>query len=276
MIPVIIKMRYIKAVLIFVISLALSTSVLAQRAEIGINAGGAGYLGDLNQNNPVKISGISAGAFARINFNPYLGLGLHYTYGEIKGDDLKSSNDQFKERALNFNTSIHEVSLLANLNFFDIYSASSKRKFTPYIFAGVGGFYFNPKATYDNVKYTLSDYTTNAKKDGTPVTYKQYAISVPYGVGVKYKLTDYLTLFSEIGYRTTFTDFIDDVGDYYYLNTMPGSTGASRYFPPYNASTTASIGVPGTQRGDLRKRDTYMFVSIGISYTFVSQKCFTF
>jgi hypothetical protein len=33
-------------------------------------------------------------------------------------------------------------------------------------------------------------------------------------------------------------------------------------------------GVPNTQRGDFRKRDTYMFVGIGITYTFVSQKCF--
>ncbi|MFA6277438.1 MAG: DUF6089 family protein [Pedobacter sp.] len=270
-------MRHIKAVLIFVISLALSSSVLAQRAEIGINAGGAGYLGDLNQNNPLKISGISAGAFGRINFNPYLGLGLHYTYGEIKGDDLKSSNDQFKERALNFNTSIHEVSLLANLNFFDIYSASTKRKFTPYIFAGVGGFYFNPKATYDDTKYTLSDYTTNANEDGLAVAYKSYGISIPYGVGVKYKLTDYLTLFSEIGYRTTFNDFIDDVGDYYVDSSDPSDiTHSPRYFPPYNASKNSNVGAVGMQRGDLRKRDTYMFVSIGISYTFVSQKCFTF
>ncbi|MFD0939414.1 type IX secretion system protein PorG [Pedobacter boryungensis] len=269
-------MRYIKTVLIFVISFSLGNTSFAQRAEIGINAGGAGYLGDLNQNNPVKITGISAGAFGRINFNPYFGLGLHYTYGEIKGDDLESSNEQFKERALNFNTSIHEVSLLANLNFFDIYSSASKRRFTPYIFAGVGGFYFKPKATYNDIKYNLSDYITNADKDGRPVSYKSYAISVPYGAGVKYKLTDYLTLFSEIGYRTTFTDFIDDVGDYYYLNTMPSSPGSSRYFPPYNASTASRVGVPGTQRGDLRKRDTYMFVSIGISYTFVSQKCFTF
>ncbi|MBU2045627.1 MAG: hypothetical protein KJ712_02710, partial [Bacteroidetes bacterium] len=33
------------------------------------------------------------------------------------------------------------------------------------------------------------------------------------------------------------------------------------------------IGVPGTQRGDFRKKDSYVFVGITLSYTFVSQKC---
>ena len=83
---------------------------------------------------------------------------------------------------------------------------------------------------------------------------------------VNFRLTNYLTLSSQIGYRTAITDYLDDVSEYYKEDI---------YFP-YDPLSYPKKGVPGTQRGDLRKRDTYMFVSIGLSYTFVSQKCFTF
>jgi hypothetical protein len=33
-------------------------------------------------------------------------------------------------------------------------------------------------------------------------------------------------------------------------------------------------GIVGTQRGDLRPRDTYMFAGFSISYTFITQKCY--
>ena len=85
--------------------------VHAQRApigepswEVGIMAGGAGYIGDLNQNNPLYISGLSGGAYVKRNFNQYLGVRLNYTYGDIKADDSYSSNEQFRERNLRFRT----------------------------------------------------------------------------------------------------------------------------------------------------------------------------
>ena len=74
-----------------------------------------------------------------------------------------------------------------------------------------------------------------------------------------------MTLSSQIGYRTALTDYLDDVGGYYTGNATPD-----------DPSIIGGAGRIGTQRGDLRKRDNYMLVSIGISYNFVSQKCFTF
>lgn len=258
-------MQYKRILLSILFIFGISLTTKAQRAEVGIVAGGAGYIGDLNQYNLTKISGITAGAFAKVNFTPFIGLGLHYNYGKIKANDLNSSNQQFKDRALNFNTSLHEVSLIADVNFLDAFSPISKKRFTPYVFAGIGGVYFKTKATYASRTYVLSDLQTNADINGTPIKYKPYAITIPYGAGIKYRLTNYLTLSSQIGYRTALTDYLDDVGGYY--------TGSGT---PDDPSIIGGAGRIGTQRGDLRKRDTYMFVSIGISYTFVSQKCFTF
>jgi opacity protein-like surface antigen len=250
--------------------------LFAQQVELGASLGGASYQGDLNLYNPVKISGISAGAFAKLNFDPHWGLGFHYNFGQIKADDAKSNNLQFNDRNLSFYTSLSELSLLVDFNLFDLLSYSRKGKMTPYLFAGVGIILFNPKATYNGNDIELKPLTT----EGQAKPYKGYAPTFPYGAGVKYRLKDNMTIFSEIGYRTPYTDYIDDVSGVYASSsafTNSSNASLSKALSDRSGEITGTyLGNPGTQRGDFRKRDNYMFVGIGISYTFVSQKCFTF
>lgn len=266
-------MRYKKTVLSLLLFFGLLSSAAAQRAELGIDAGGAGYMGDLNLNNPIKISGISAGVFAKINFDPYWGLGLYYTFGGVKANDLSSSNADLRNRGLNFKTNLHEVSILTEFNFFDIYSPVAKKRFSPFVFAGIGGFIFNPKANYNGGgDIVLRNYTT----EGPANIYKNYALTIPYGAGVKYRWTENLTFFSKVGYRKALTDYIDDVSGVYAPDNSWDNRPESVFIQSIANRTSSPRALPGSQRGDFRKRDTYMFVSIGISYTFVSQKCFTF
>lgn len=255
-------------------------SAKAQVFEVGAVAGGAGYLGDLNQNKPLKISGISAGAFVKVNIDPYWAVGLHYTYGKIKADDTKSDNEHFRNRGLNFSTPLNEVSLQVDFNFFEYFAGGGAKTFSPYIFTGIGGVLYNPTARYSGVvgledkKYNLRDYHT----EGQNVSYRNYALTVPYGIGVKVKLKENWGLFSQIGYRTAYTDYLDDVSGLYpnmaHWDNEPNGAISKLLSNPSNSATSAVLQY--TQRGDFRKRDTYMFVGIGISYTFVSQKCYTF
>lgn len=254
-------------------------SAKAQVFEVGAVAGGAGYLGDLNQNKPLKISGISAGAFVKVNIDPYWAVGLHYTYGKIKADDTKSDNQDFRNRGLNFSTALNEVSLQVDFNFFEYFAGGGTKTFSPYIFTGIGGVLYNPTARYSDVqgledkKYKLRGYHT----EGQNVPYRNYALTVPYGVGVKVKLKENWGLFSQIGYRTAYTDYLDDVSGLYpnmaHWDNEPNGAISKLLSNPSNRT---SPDLQYTQRGDFRKRDTYMFVGIGISYTFVSQKCYTF
>ncbi|TKC05675.1 hypothetical protein FA048_18355 [Pedobacter polaris] len=268
-------MRYIKSVQLILISIFLSSTAFAQQIELGINAGGASYLGDLNQYNPIKISGISAGAFIKVNLDPHWAVGLHYNYGKIKGADSLSSYAQFRDRNLSFYTPLNEVSLLLQFNFFDLYSPGGKRRFSPYIFAGIGAVVFEPKTEYKDNEYLLRLYNT----EGQSMAYKKHSLTIPYGVGIKYRYTESLTIFGQAGYRSPFTDYIDDVSGLYAKNNSWSGNNAeiSRALADRSGEKTGNyIGSPDTQRGDFRKRDNYMFVGIGISYTFVSQKCFTF
>lgn len=244
----------------------------AQTWEVGGSLGGAGYIGDINPINPVKISGASASLFVKRNIDAYFGVSANYNFGHIQGYDSKSPSLQQNERNLSFRNSLHEFSLQLEFNFLDYFSGGGTKKLSPYLFAGGGIVFFNPKTTYAGSTYELSRYHT----EGPNNVYKTHAITIPYGAGVRYNLRESLTIFSQVGYRTAFTDYLDDVSGRY-----PGA-GAFTVDEVTNFALSdrsgetngVYIGATGTQRGDLRKRDTYMFVGIGITYTFVSSKCY--
>jgi opacity protein-like surface antigen len=249
----------------------LSGTVCGQVMEVGVNAGASGYMGDLNPRNPFEVSGLALGAFVKGNLDPYWAIGIHYNYGKIKDDDASSFDATFRKRNLNFSTQLHELSLQVDFNFLEYFSGGGVKNFTPYIFTGIGGVLFNPKAVYDGQKYALKYYETEGR------SYKNYAITIPYGVGIKYRISDHLALFSQLGYRTAHTDYLDDVGNRYPVRDVFGKVDAEHL----NAINLSNPSVPyeanpGGQRGNFVKRDTYFFMHIGISYTFLSDKCYAF
>jgi len=238
--------------------------------ELGLMAGGAGYMGDLNQNNPLQISGFSGGAYVKRNFNQYLGVRLNYTYGQIQAKDSDSNNAQFRERNLQFKTSLNEFSGIIDFNFFNFNIGGGTRQFTPYLFTGAGFVVFKPTVKVDGEKYRLDRLATEGQENG----YSNVALTIPYGLGLRYNYKDTWSVFTEIGYRTPFTDYIDDVSDRYPDSPVIRGNGQNQV--NLSDPSVNQIGYPGTQRGDFRKRDTYLFVSVGISFTFVSSKCYSF
>ena len=268
-----------KLILFSVLNLGLGLFCCAQNLEIGLSGGGAGYIGDLNQTGYFRPNGIALGGYVKANINPHWALGLHYNFGKIMANDLASDNVHFKERGLNFNSKLHEVSGQVDFNFFDYFAGGGMKNFTPYVFTGVGLVFFSPKGVYQSPvtgadeEYRLRFYLT----EGQTNAYRNFALSVPYGIGAKFRLKDNWGFFTQIGYRTAFTDYLDDVsGNYADPNGWPNDENRSTREWISNPSSNPDYGVPGTQRGDYRKRDSYMFVGIGISFTFVSQKCYTF
>lgn len=75
-----------------------------------------------------------------------------------------------------------------------------------YLFLGFGGLYFNPKTTVDGKEYASQPLQIEG------VAYSRFAFVIPFGVGAKMKLTPFVNLAFEAGWRKTFTDYLDDVG----------------------------------------------------------------
>ncbi|HEY1025942.1 MAG TPA: DUF6089 family protein [Sphingobacteriaceae bacterium] len=234
----------------------------AQTWEVGGFAGSSGYMGDINPEKPYLFTDIAFGGQIKRNFDGYWSLRFNAVHGKIQASDAASSNEWQQQRNLDFYSPLTEVSLLTEFNFFK-YHASLERKYSPYLFAGIGGAVFNPKTMLGGEEYQLQYYNTEG------VTYRPYAIAIPYGAGIKYNITGNWNLAAEIGYRTAFSDYLDDVSTVYPDRTTLASPEARQL------SDRSALSIPaGVQRGDFRKRDTYMFVGLSLSFTFVTQKCY--
>ena len=253
-----------------IIVLCISVSASAQTWEIGGALGAAGYIGDLNT-NVIKPSGVSAGIFLKRNFNGYLGLKLNYSFGQISAADSTSGNQQTRDRNLSVVDPLKELSLQAEFNFMKYIPDVTKSRYTPYVFIGVGITAYAPRANYNGEQIGLRELRT----EGQAVPYKNSAIVIPYGAGFKYNFHGKWTVAVEVGYRYTNTDYLDDVsGVYADKSKLPNQTSVILSDRSGERKGGAYIGSPGSQRGDFRPHDTYMFAGFTISYTFVTQKCY--
>jgi hypothetical protein len=249
------------------------TFASAQTWEAGVFLGSSGYMGDISPVKPFMFTDLSFGGQFKRNFDGYWSAKLGFMQGKVQGNDAKSSNLYQRERNLNFYSSISEFSLQVEFNLFkylpgELYGFGS-RKFSPYLFTGIGYLTFNPLTKYNGTEIELITLQTEA------VAYKNNAISIPYGAGVKYNIKGNLNLIGEIGYRTAFTDYLDDISGIYpdFTVVSPKSPISQQLS---DRSVLPNIGIPGNQRGDYRPRDTYMFAGLSLTYTFVPIKCPTF
>ena len=255
---------------LFIVLILISCDLKAQTWELGVAAGGSGYMGDLNINNPIKVSGISASGFVQRNFDGYLSAQIKYTFGIISAADSNSSNQQFRNRNLSFTTTLSEIAFIGQFNFIKYIPEAGRNKFTPFIYLGVGALKYSPTTIYQGKKVSLPD----AKTEGETLPYNTTAFSIPYGAGVKYNIAGKLTLSADIGYRNPNTDHLDDVSGYYPVKGNLKTPLSVALSDRSGEKTGVYIGSPGSQRGDLSPRDTYFFIQVGISYTFISSKCY--
>jgi opacity protein-like surface antigen len=247
----------------------ISLSLKAQTWELGGAVGASGYMGDLNPTNPLKFSGVALGAYVQRNFDGYLSLKLNYTYGKIGAADSNSSNQQFRNRNLSFKTSLQELSLIGEFNFMEYIPDVSHSRYTPFIFLGLGVVDYNPQANYKGQTYNLRPLMTEGE---TP--YSKTAFTIPYGAGIKYNFSGKWNVTADIGYRQAFTDYLDDVSGLYADPAKLPNAVSMALADRSGEKTGVYIGTPGTQRGDLRPHDTYLFLQVGVSFTFVTERCY--
>lgn len=261
-----------KSILIFLFFLG-STTASAQTWEVGGSLGSTGYMGDINPIRPFKFTDFAYGAQFKRNFDGYWSAKFAFMNGKIQGDDAKSTNPNQRDRNLNFYSSISELSLQVEFNFFkflsgDMYSFDNKW-FSPYLFTGISSVSFEPMTNYNGSEVPLRLAETEA------ATYKNRALSIPFGLGLKYNITGSINIIGEIGYRTALTDYLDDIsGRYPDFSIVPAKTPISQSLS--DRSFFPKVGVPGLQRGDFRPRDTYMFAGLSLTFTFVPIQCPTF
>jgi hypothetical protein len=245
-------------------------SARAQRWEMGVTAGAAGYMGDLNARNIFQVSGPAFGVFVKRNYTGYVSVKASYMHGWIGAADSTSSYPQNAARNLSFGTSLDELALMGEFNFFEYRPGIDKHAFTPYVFLGLGAVYYTPTAKYLGDKYSLRELMT----EGQTKPYSSTALSIPYGIGLKYNFSGKMSLTADMGYRNTSTDFLDDVSGKYAAKGSFTDPVARALSDRTGERTGVYIGSEGSQRGDGRAHDSYMFFSLSLSFTFISDNCY--
>lgn len=223
-----------------------------RQKELGFFGGGVYYLGDLNPRGHFSFTHPGLGVFFRYTTNYRYAFKFGLSYGTVSADDKKSSEADQQERNLNFRSRIYETHALAEFNFVDYRIGHERHRFTMYLFAGLGAFYFNPQADIGGGYEALRQYRT----EGQSKAYRRLQINVPFGIGLKWNVGKKCGLGVEWGPRRTFTDFLDDVSGVY-----PGVTDSNAYT---NQSLNNSA-TPGSMRGNPSTRDWYFFYGISLN-----------
>lgn len=266
----------------FTLALALSPTLQAQDREAGLFLGTAQYQGDLSQKQlTISETRPSIGIFGRYYFTPRIDVKGNLYYGWVEGDDNNYSQDRYRPRRnLNFRSDLVELSSQLEINFLPFIANSRRYRFTPYAFGGVALYYFNPTARYNGTKLKLADLNTEGQGlEGGPADYSKIQGAIPYGLGLKWNLGRLFNIGLEVGQRKLFTDYLDDVsGSYYDNDVIRAKNGdlAALAADPSRIIDPKLVHSAGTQRGDEKDLDLYIFAGITLSKTFRSPGCINF
>jgi hypothetical protein len=191
--------------------------------------GFSNYSGELvNSIVDVKHMHLAGAIFGRYNLNKYLTFRLQAALGGISGDDKDSKDETNIPRNLHFRSQLFELGFIGEFNLMGYNPVGHGKMFSPYAFLGLSVFNFNPKARHfdpnrDDEWVSLRQFHTEGQGSTTFPNRKEYAltqVSIPLGLGFKFAVHSNLNLGFEIGFRKTFTDHLDDVGNTYAVDKI--------------------------------------------------------
>lgn len=199
--------------------------------EVGLGGGIMNYSGELtNSIFDFKHVHPAGAIFGRYNLGRFISFRLQLALGSISGNDADSQDQRNQIRNLNFRSHLFEGSFIVEANLMGFQPRGHEKMFSPYVFVGIGIFNFNPFTTHfdpnlDGQRVFLQPLATEGQGSSTFANRAPYAttqVSIPMGVGIKYAINSNLTIGFEVGFRPTFTDYLDDVGQTYPVNALTG------------------------------------------------------
>lgn len=249
-------------------------SAFAQQVSVQLSPGMMNYGGDLQSSvYTFKGAKFSIGADVLYRISKFsIRSGIHF--GKVQGSDAEFTN--YKSRNLSFASNIVDGNLCLQ---YDVFSLDDK-KITPYIFAGVGVFHFNPYAIYNAQKVYLQPLGTEGQGLTAYPQKKMYSLTqlnVPVGIGMKYKVSDRIQVGIEACGRLLFTDYLDDVSDKYpdenELFKGRGQLAVDLSFR--GDEVDPSLTYPSNkQRGSPAHNDNYYTTSLTFIYTLTQHSLF--
>ncbi len=237
---------------------------LSQNMDFGISVGASNYSGDLTESMAVSIkqSHTCFGIHGRLELDPLVSFKLQYMYLKISGDDRYSTRLGNNKRQLSFESPIHDFSLVGQMQFLSLFTERVSR-WNPYLQFGISVFQFNPMAEYKGQLVELQPLGTEGQ--GMPDYEAKYSLvnyAINMGFGLRYYISNTLSLGFDALIRSTSTDYLDDAStNYVSYDQLLMNQG----------KMAADLGNKifartGAQRANPGDKDWFQSVSVVLSY----------
>lgn len=210
-----------------------SALVFGQRsAEVGVFLGASNYQGDFAK-SPVSFNETNAAfglAYQRF-IDPQWAIKGSATFGKISGSDRNLEPIILKDRDWSFQSNIFEVA--GHLQFHPFGKARYnqvgrlQKHLSPYASLGLGLAFADSK-----LEVPTDDLVRSREPDDRSIFF-----AVPISAGLRYVMSEKLTLTAEFGQRATFSDYLDGV----------------------------------SRNGNPDYKDWYMFFGFGITYSLMAE-----
>lgn len=233
---------------LFSLSLVFISSVsfaqIESKYSMGVNLGMLVYQGDLTpaRMGSFKTPGFVLGVNGSRKLSPVLSARLDLNFGQLKGDDAAYKTPAYRQqRAFAFTSPVTEVTASV------VYEPLGReKKFSPYLFAGAGLASLNIQrndSRFNAAYFETEPAVIQGLREDSLHRLPRTIFVLPVGVGLRYRLSEKLSLHSEAAYRIMSTDYLDGYSqsvnpalkDHYFKYSVGGSFslgGRSKYDCP--------------------------------------------
>lgn len=171
--------------------------------DLGAFVGGSYYFGDTNPREQFYQPSPSVGGLLKVNLNPFQTARFQWTYGSLR----LNAHNYLTGVSGHYQRAFANVQVGMEYHFLPHLVAGYNKPWTPYIFGSVGWTF---RSTAVPSAYQVPEYSLGNKHN----------FNIPFGLGVKYRATQRLTVGAEWTWVKTFDDTLD-------FTQNPGPSGSA-------------------------------------------------
>jgi hypothetical protein len=267
--------------------------------DIGVHLGGANYLGEMGGKEDTRRDFVwdmklgqtrwAVGGFARRKVNRLFSVNVGLMHLRLQGADAHSTNPARVARNLNFRNDMFELYLRPEITIYQDNDLGGRGRyrsdFRLFAYAGVAAFMSNPKGQIngEGAFHDLRPLQTEL------VDYNSINFAIPAGLGFHITKKRRHRFGWDFGWRTTFTDYIDDVSSTYADPALLSSPLAADLANQTSYAVALDPNLPHPnnyghydlegnwitgKRGDPTHNDSYLTMTLTYSYVLRGQSNF--
>jgi opacity protein-like surface antigen len=207
--------RILYFVLLLVITLPACAQINVSNYEAGLNAGTFIYQGDLTPSRLGSYRTLrpQVGIFGSRLLSSHFSFRLNFDAGSLSGDESKFASPAWRrDRNFKFSSPLYELSGQLVWDLLGRNYSRPAKSLSPYLFAGIGYSYIHVSRDFSAMNTSVF-----SPESGVPArlaadaagSNRRGALVFPAGIGLRYALTQKISVIAETSYRFTTTDYLD-------------------------------------------------------------------